>query len=142
MLKVLRLGWLVAILALPVMAQRQGPWDCSRSYVSPAAVTSSGVVQLIAPPTGQMLRICQVSIYVIQPSTPANFGLVYGTGTSCGTGQGNQTPQWTGVASSAQTYASNVPYGTTWWVPYGNGLCLKLSANVTSAQVEIRYDAY
>lgn len=140
---IMKLLVFLIILCAPLLAQRQGPYDCTQSYSS-NVITASGATQLVAAPAAnQHIRICYVSIFVVQPASAANFGLVSGTGSNCATGQSNLTPQWTGVQSAlSQNYIKSVPFGSAWFVPYQNAVCLNLSATVTSAQVEILYDVY
>jgi hypothetical protein len=130
----------LALLALPVMAQRTGPYDCTRTAIS-GTITGSGATQIIPVQTG-LIRICQIIVQVVQTATPANFGVVSGSGTNCATNQGAVSAMWTGVASAIQGYTKNVPYGSVLFVANNNGVCLNLSAAVTGAQIEILYDVY
>jgi hypothetical protein len=121
------------------------------------SITTSGATEVIPIPTGASLPvfngagvkigvanspkvvICSVQLQVIQPGTPSDYGLVTGTGSNCATGQAALTPMWQGTASVTTVrdflYGSNAPL----IAPPGKAVCLKLSANVTKAQILINY---
>lgn len=116
-----------------------GPYACARDVI--VSATASGNTTVIAP-TNATIRVCQVIFNVAQTASPASFSLVTGTGTACASGQSQMTPVYTGVASTTQTYAEGVHDSVWWGRPSGNGLCLDLSAAVTSATVHVFYDLY
>lgn len=131
------------LLALPTTAHAQSPGAiCNHSAI--LTTTSSGPQQMIAAPTAtQQVHICAVFFAVSQGSSVSTFGLVSGTGTNCGTGQANVTPQWPGGAASAvQYWYQNPGPSAAMNVPYGNAVCLNLSAAPTTASVQILYSLY
>jgi hypothetical protein len=104
--------------------------------------TTTATVQLIAAPTntafGKRLMLCHVDILVKQTTGAADFGLITGTGTNCGTGGANLTPQWVGTASVIDKY--NQDFGLSPIpVTANKAVCLKLSATPTNAQAMVTY---
>lgn len=123
-----------------------GPFTCTKTAV--VTTTNSGATQLTTVGGGQIfnatqqVRICQIYIQVVQPgSSPANFGLVTGTGTGCSS-PANLTQQWTGVASSIQSFTQILTEHAAMFVGAGLNICLNLSQALTSAQAQILYDNY
>lgn len=118
--------------------------------------TSSGALQIVAIPTiaqtyvyingvktanpnTPQIHVCSVRIRVFQAGTPANYGLVTGTGTNCATGQANVTPQWKGTASVTDTFDEYFGDQTGPIVPTGSALCFLLSAAPTHSQLLLTY---
>jgi|ERR1051326_4355287 hypothetical protein len=89
--------------------------------------------------TGKSMKICSWVINVKQTATPADFGLVYGTGTNCGTGTTNVTSQFFGTASVNDKAQQEYSSGTWLIVPPGKDLCVKTSAAVTNVRVTVLY---
>jgi hypothetical protein len=133
---------LITALLYPLAAMAQGPGAvCNQSAIF--STTSTGVQQVIsAPGVPQSVRICSVYFQVIQGTAAANFGLVAGTGTNCGTGQANLTGAWTGVASTIQGYTQEPGPSAAIKAPAGKAVCLNLSAAPTAANVQILYAVY
>lgn len=131
---------LVALASVVFAQHRTGPYDCTMNYSS-STITSSGLTALLAS-TQQTIRICSITIYVVQPASPANFGITAGSGTACASNQTSTTPLFTGVASAIQSYTLAVPNGSAVFAGQNVGLCLNLSATVTAAQVQVLYDLY
>ena len=74
--------------------------------------------------TGRQLNICGYMINL--GGTATNVQLKYGTGTNCGTGTTNLTPNWNLTAAGAQINMQ----GGNWeglTVPPGNDLCIVTS---------------
>lgn len=144
------------VLLLCSLAVAQAPPEvrCNQFAVIDNA-TASGAAQVIAAPAAgpviflndgtttagptARVHVCAVSIMVTQTATPATFGLVYGTGTNCATGQNNLTPQWAGTASAKDIWNITLGGEAPLVVPMGNAVCLKLSAAVTKGQVLVIY---
>jgi hypothetical protein len=129
---------LAVALAVPLSAQTYGTPVCTQSKIVTA--TSSGVTAII-PQTGRVIRICSVVFNVVQSASPANFSLIYGAGNSCPSPT-QLTPVYTGVASQTQAYSQSVDQSIAWTAPPGSGVCLSLSANVTSLCMIIFYDVF
>lgn len=111
------------------------------------SITTSGSTQLIAAPANAQfpywsIRICAYTIAITETATPATWGLTYGTGTNCGTGNAKVTPQWPGVASAFLSDGRVYGGGSTGPIlslPAGTALCLTLGGAVTSATVQVLY---
>lgn len=129
---------LVLLLPFPVMQGQQS--DCPATALLNGVTATGDLITVAGPP--RIARICSVTVQIQQTTPAANFGLVYGTGTACGTNQGNLTPQWTGVAGAQQSFTLNVPSNASMMAPAGNNVCLKLSATPTSANVHALYRIY
>lgn len=111
---------------------------------APTPATSNATINgaIVAIPTGKRIRICHITYRVVQGVAAADFGLKTGTGTNCGTGTANLTPQWAGVASITETMT--ILYGSdgSVLVPAGKDLCFALSAAPTKAQISISYGVW
>jgi hypothetical protein len=88
---------------------------------------------------GKSVKICSYILDVKQPATPGDFGLIYGTGTNCGTGTTNVTPQFFGTASVNQRAQQEYSSGTWLIVPPGKDICAAVSAAVTNIRVTVLY---
>lgn len=129
---------LLIIAVIPIAAQT---FACTQNAI--LTTMSSGAQQIIAAPaSGHQIRICAIYFQINQKATPANFGLVQGTGSNCGTGQANLTPQWIGVGGSVQSYTQEIPTNTALFATTVNAVCLNLSAAPTNASVQILWDTY
>jgi hypothetical protein len=104
---------------------------------STTAVFINGVSTSVSK--AKAIQICSVNVLVNQAVGAADFGLIYGTGTNCGTGGTNLTPQWVGTASVKETWAFSGSSSDVIAAPAGKAVCLKLSAAPTKAQVLITY---
>lgn len=89
--------------------------------------------------TGKSIKICSWMINVKQPASPADYGLIYGTGTNCGTGTTNVTAQYFGTASVQEKQQQEYSAGTWLIVPPGKDLCVQVSAAVTNVRVLVLY---
>jgi hypothetical protein len=89
--------------------------------------------------TSPSIHICGVELRIVQTTGAADYGLVTGTGTNCGTGQANLTPQWKGTASVTEIMDRNYAPEAVLTAPAGKDVCVKLSATPTGALVLIRY---
>jgi len=126
-----------------------------------ASITASGATQLIPVPTtpgsapiyinnvatfntanAPSIHVCSVNIRVTQGATPANFGLVTGTGVNCATNQVNLTPQWIGTATSTDTFSFLFGPGNALIAPKGTAVCAKFSAAPTGALALITYAVF
>ena len=103
-----------------------GHITCDRSIVYDAS--TNGSTQLVGVVAGSGIYVCG---YVIFSAGTANVKLIYGTGTTCGTGTTSITPAYqltaqTGVAeNSAEFRGLLVPTSAA-----GNELCINTSAGV------------
>src|SRR5574337_2008002 len=132
---------LIACLLLSTASLFSQTYACTQNAI--LSTTSSGVQQVIAAPTGShQIRICAIYFQVTQQSTPANFGLVQGTGVNCATSQAQVTPRWTGIASAIQTYTQEIPTNTSIFLTAGYAACLNLSAAPKNANIQILWDTY
>ena len=104
-----------------------GTTYCNSSKVYDTNTNGSTVLVASATGAGGSIPICG---YIISSTTTVNVKLIYGTGTTCGTGTTALTPAWqfqaitAGIASIAD-FASN-DRGLV--VPAGNDLCINTSA--------------
>ena len=104
-----------------------GTTYCNSSKVYDTNTNGSTVLVASATGSGGSIPICG---YIISSTTTVNVKLIYGTGTTCGTGTTALTPAWqfqaitAGIASIAD-FASN-DRGLV--VPAGNDLCINTSA--------------
>jgi hypothetical protein len=81
------------------------------------ATSGTSAVQVVALSGTTKVYVCSLSV-VLTSGTSPTFALVYGTGTACGTGQGNVTFP---VSTTATPITYNGPIvGVT---PAGNALC-------------------
>ena len=115
---------------------------CGQSAFYDAA--ASGATQLVPPPAGNQTRtgntifICG---YTFATAGTVNIGLVYGTGTNCGTGTTKITPAYQFIAT-ASAIAGIVDGGSVFRglsVPAGNNLCINTSAGV-AVQAMVYFD--
>lgn len=119
-------------------AQVYAPYTCNQTAViGPVTATTRLVTAGV-----QAVRICSVDIQVAQASSASDWGLVYGTGTNCGTGQGAFTPMWAGSASAKDSWTYRDPPYSAWFAPGAKDVCLKLSGTPTAANVLVLYSLY
>lgn len=108
-----------------------------------AATARTNTININGTPTAvtatSSIRICGVELRVNQTSSAADYGLVTGTGTNCGTGQANLTPQWKGTISVIEIMDRNYNAQAPLTAPAGKDVCVKLSAAPTGALAIIRY---
>lgn len=125
-----------ALPAPPAIAQQTNEIFCSQ-VVSYDASTNGATRLFTANATSaRQVYICGYIINV--GATATNVQLKYGTGTTCGTGTINVTPNW------VLPIAGKVDDASPGWrgllVPAGNDLCLVTSAgNAVQAQVFYTY---
>lgn len=106
--------------------------------------STSGATQLVPPPSGNQSRAGnQIYIcgYTFATAAAVNVGLVYGTGTNCGTGTTKITPAYVFAATTAGIGAivDNPGNFTGLAVPAGNNLCINTSAG-SAVQAIVYYD--
>jgi hypothetical protein len=102
--------------------------------------STSGATQIVPAPAGNQTRagntifICG---FTIGASAAVNVGLVYGTGTNCGTGTTKITPAFQFIAAGFLVDDPGNFNGLS--VPAGNNLCINASGAV-AVQAIIYYD--
>lgn len=101
-------------------------WD--RDFVCPlsAPITfsaASGSVQIVGLVSGQVIRVCHLSI---SASVATNFTIQYGTGSNCGSG----TNSLSGAYNNVTTLALDL-FGTL-RTPASQELCINSSASITA----------
>jgi hypothetical protein len=126
MKKLWRGGVALALLSQSAIAQPALPGGQS----APIAITTATTTQLIAAPSTATLTVLVTAWDVIAGGT-GNLQLVYGTGTNCGTGQGNLTGNYPLTAQAGISKGNGA--GVVLVVPRGNAVCAVTSANVTMA---------
>lgn len=109
-----------------------------------AAPTASSTIQSFngvstSVTTTKSIKVCSVFISVKQAAGAADFNLISGTGTNCGTGAANVTTPKFGTASVVDNFQQEYGQGTYLVVPAGKALCLKVSATPTNASATILY---
>ena len=92
----------------------------------PITISTATTTQLVALKAGQSIYVTAVDIIA---AGTGNIQFVYGTGTNCGTGQGNVTGNYQLIAQVGFTKGNGS--GVLWVVPAGNALCAVTSANVS-----------
>lgn len=141
---------------LPAFAQQNAGTVPLCSLTAVSGATNTATFQVIAaPPTvsntqfingtptavniSQAIEICGVYISIKQTATPADFRIVSGTGSNCGTGQANVTSTFFGTASVIDS--KQLEPGTSAFIrlPKATAACLFLSAAPTNAQITIVY---
>jgi hypothetical protein len=102
---------------------------------APIAISTATTTQLIAAPAGLSPGGAAQAIHVTHMDVVAagtgNIQFVYGTGTNCGTGQGNLTGNYNLTAQAGLSPGSGI--GVIWTVPAGNAVCAITSAAVGMA---------
>lgn len=130
--------WLAAAIAVlcvavcvshPGRAETPSGQTCNRSKIYDAS--TNGATQIVAP--GGAILVCGYSFF---SAGTVNFGLVYGTGTNCATGQTNITPAYQFTAQTGMS--DNSPFFRGMNAPPNNGLCVNASAGV-AVQAVIYY---
>lgn len=113
--------WIVLALALwasPASAQPVFP--LTQASV-PITVSTQTTQQLVAAPTQSNQAIVVTSAFVIAAGT-TNVQFVYGTGTNCGTGQGNVSGN---LQLTAQVgFFGGNGSGVIWVLPKNTALCV------------------
>jgi hypothetical protein len=105
--------------------------------------STNGATQLVALASGKRIYVCGFQISTSQ-TTAVNVGLVYGTGSNCGTGQTKLTP-----AYPLQAAASSGPIGMVVMTPgftglataASNALCINTNA-AASVQALVWYTQF
>lgn len=143
--------WALLFMLLPVYAKAQNPiYGCQNTInVTSAAITTSGSVQLVAAPTTnpysptQAIHICSFDIQVIQGATAANWSLIQGTGSNCGTvpttSAAPTVAGWLGVASTSQSIGQIYQSNNTKNLAPGQALCVNFTNAPTGAKVNVSY---
>ena len=94
----------------------------------PITVSTAATVQLVAAPTPSNQAIVVTSISLISTGT-TNVQFVYGTGTNCGTGQGNLTGNYNLIAQVGFTLGNGS--GVVLVLPKNTALCVVNSQAVS-----------
>lgn len=138
---------LALLLAVPLrQAAAQGtsiPRSCNAAVLYDAS--TNGATQLVPPPSGNQSRagntifICGFTIATNAAST---VGLVYGTGTNCGTGTTKITPAFAFAATTAGIASIIDDPGNFngLSVPAGNNLCISVTGTTPAVQAIVYYD--
>lgn len=122
-MKRLWLALFFAWLALnPAMAQPVIPLT---QHTVPITVSTATTVQIVAAISGQSIYVTAVDIIA---AGTGNIQFVYGTGTNCGTGQGNISGNYNLAAQVGFTKGDGT--GVLWVIPQSNALCITTSAGV------------
>lgn len=100
-----------------------GPIYCNQSAIYDAS--TNGATRLITAKTNKQVLICGFALF---GGGTANVGLVTGTGTNCGTGQANVTPQFPLTAQVGVSDQAAAWRGLQ--VASGVDVCIKTSAGV------------
>lgn len=87
--------------------------------------------------TQAAIHICRVYMQIVQPSSAADYSLVSGTGTNCGTGQAQLTPIFKGTASTTEKFEILFTGPGALTVPKGKDVCVKLATNVPTGVVAL-----
>jgi len=132
-------AWLLAIaLATPAFAQSNMLYELASALANasvPIAISTATTTQLIAAPTGTEPGGGSQSIFVTAADVIAagtgNIQFVYGTGSNCGTNQGNVTGNYNLTAQVGLAKGNGL--GPIWVIPAGNALCAVTSAAVGMA---------
>lgn len=115
------LRWIALVLALwasPALAQPVIP--LTQASV-PITVSTAATVQLVAAPAQTNQAIVVTAVDVIAAGT-TNVQFVYGTGTNCGTGQGNVSGNYQLTAQVGFTKGAG--NGVLWVLPKNTALCV------------------
>lgn len=89
---------------------------------------TSGNLEIIPLTASQVIYICG---YDFVPSGTVSVQLVYGTGTNCGTGEGNITPLYSVTAQAGLVRANAGALQSK--APASNAVCVELSTTVDTA---------
>ena len=146
---------LTLAVALGCVAQNPTSSKCPLHAIV-ADDTSSGALQVIPLPTitntyvwingvrtlnpnAPTIHICSIKAVIVQTTTAANYDLVTGTGTNCGTGTAALTPLWVGTVSVRETWDQPLGDQAGIVAPSGTAVCWNLSAAPTHSQVLLTY---
>jgi hypothetical protein len=123
-----------ALCPAPARAQLQPLYDLSAALANasvPIEILTAATTQLVPAPTtlepNGGLQAISVTAFDVQADGTGNLQFVFGTGTNCGTGQGNLTGVYHLIA---QARAGESGFGPVWQVPAGNAVCAVTSAVV------------
>lgn len=141
---------------MPAFAQQNAGTVPLCALTAVSGATNTATFQVIAAPPAatnaqfingavttvsisQAIEICAVYISIKQTTTAADFKIVSGTGSNCGTGQANATSLFFGTASVVDP--KNLELGSEHFIrlPKATAACLFLSAAPTNAQITIVY---
>lgn len=118
------------LLCLSPAHAQQGGVQCNRKVIYDAS-TSGSTVLLTA--SNRNIELCGFDFFA---GGTVNLKLVYGTGSTCGTGTVNITPAFQFTAQTGLVDPSSVSRGL--FVPAGNDLCINASSGV-AAQAIVYY---
>lgn len=104
-------------LAFCGLAQAQPVIPLTQASVA-ITISTATTTQLVALKQGQSIYVTAVDIIA---AGTGNIQFVYGTGSNCGTGQGNLTGNYNLTAQVGFTKGNGA--GVLWVVPQGNALC-------------------
>jgi hypothetical protein len=128
----------VALFPGPARAQLAPLYDLPAALANasaPIQITTATTTQLIAAPAGLEPNGGLQAIYVMAINLvgtgAGNIQFVFGTGSNCGTGQGNLTGNYHLIAGTVVPIGDG-GFGPVLILPAGNALCA-----VTSAAIEI-----
>lgn len=127
---------------LPALLNAGSPTTATTRIITAGAtgtqtVFINGVATSVT--VGKSIKICAFVINVNQAAGAADFGLVYGTGTNCGTGTTNVTNQYFGTASVKESKQAEYTAGSYLIVPPGKDLCVAVSASPTNIRATVLY---
>jgi hypothetical protein len=122
-------AWLLLVLVQgPAWAQQTAPTYCNTAPFYDAS--TNGSTRLLAAKLSGAMYICGYSISTLGT---VNIKLVYGTGTSCGTGTVSLTPafQSSGAGTTEFVFVDGSASYRGLFVPPGNDLCINTSAGIS-----------
>jgi hypothetical protein len=132
------LKWIALALALwasPALAQPVFP--LTQASV-PITVSTQTTQQLVAAPTQSNQAIVVTAVDIIAAGT-TNVQFVYGTGTNCGTGQGNVTGNYNLTAQVGFTKGDG--NGVLWVLPKNTALCV-VNSQATAIPGSVSYAVF
>jgi hypothetical protein len=112
----------------PQAQQFGGTTYCNASKVYDASTNGSTVLVASSSGAGGSIYICG---YTISSAAAVNVKLIYGTGTTCGTGTTALTPAYNFQAVTTNAVPNVSDSASNWrgmTVPAGNDLCINTSA--------------
>lgn len=112
-------------------AQAEGPVYCRTNAQYNAA--TNGSTRLIVGRAADRIYVCGFTLW---SAGTVGVGFVYGTGTTCATGETTLTPSYSLITQTGIADNSSVFRGL--FVPPGNDLCIKTNAG-TSVQAQVFY---
>lgn len=136
MKRIILLALATWFLSFPAYAQQQGAIYCSQNAQYDASTNGSTRIFTANATSPRQVYICGYIINV--GATATNVQLKYGTGTNCGTGTANITPNF--VLPIAANIDDPSPVFRGLLVPAGQDICLVTSAgNPVQAIVYLTY---